>query len=545
MVFAIAVLATLATSHLIWLIRTATVDERARSDACLALLPFVAAMAMVAHTFVWLSPHPTSARLQSATLAELREIEGQIPRWALMAGDLAPPWLALLVGLLGFAIVCYSFERQVIMPVASRFYAVAKWYATVMQWVGALLGAACCFTLFGDGVKDVEGDIRGEIHEVRMRLSATQDTTVHALASAIAHQVTTTILSQADTDARTLVAARANFVGAVAITEKKWKRKASGIQGIDNAIEPRDVLTILAKIPWDEDPTILADRVARSRGLSEPPSVFTDFEWIPLDLSTFPRAAMEVRRRSEQSRGGPVDEGTKNASKELIAYGFAAAKEVIASDPAMGFFFDSMAVPAAEMLKTVAGRKLLEPALNKVWRARAVGIENREVETQAKALVKHAPVRPWVRLPAAREADLALAAKYEAAARELIRPASPQIDRNLLNEEHRRLLVELLKRLHIPEISESLSTSFRLTESRTALQEIDDYRLLERQAITAVLIAASGNMSKAKEKFYDVAIAGTKGSVLRASFPKSEVDRVAARSGKVTERPHPPNRATK
>lgn len=463
-------------------------DSPIRQAACRGLLPYFGSLALVSSLYALISLH-IGLGMPDGDIRALLQLEQRIPKWARFASDLAPPWAALLVGALGLVLSQMAVSGPTAAGLGQQTVRASKWYFNLMQWAGAALGAASCFTLFGDGLKDRSHDIRTEIHEARLRIQATQDLAVRELARAVAQRAVPLAISAADDDAK-----------AVARNLDLLRRRFADIDrtvvGSDRPrINHRQAFRAIMSISWP--PATLPTAP------SQPPEPLPDFRWIAPEPEKFPlrHAAARVR----QVAGPVLREGKEDVAKEFMNVGLAAAKEAMSGDLVFSFLFDMVTGAVAEALKSIATRELLEPALNRVWAAAAKGELTLAIAGVSAELVTPVDPRSASRpLPETQREHYRLQAEQLRRAVASVNTEAHPYEPELLEGKDPLRLNQLLKQFKLSGVARVYGSAFMTAAKTPHAEDVrQDLRAVERLAVIALIGAASGKAERAEATFND------------------------------------------
>lgn len=479
-----------------------------------ALLPYFGSLAVVSTFFAYLSSRIGDGQLSYASIATLREIEAQIPGWAEAVGNIAPPWLSLLIGLLGLALAVYSAPGAPSAGgVGASSLQAAKAYATTMQWAAALLGAASCFTFFGDGLRDRASDIRREIQVAQVRLQATQDVAVRALAEAVANQAINEALASADDDGGELISLYKALGRHLVELDSERLKKAE-----TRWVQPAQVMRLLSRIDWTRR---VPSHDWRSADLAA-----SDFRWQPPNSEQFPGSQMASRPAEGAGAEHVLRTAREDVVKEFLSTGLAAARGAVSSDPVFSFLSDILGAAVVEALKSSATQDVLEPALNKVWAGIARGQQWEAAKSAASELVKRVDLRRlWGERPAAsREHTRAMAQQIGSVVRSLDSRDVPPVTVPL-DAEGRMKAIRLLATFNLSDAATTLAKAYEVDLKTPTEDSMRDARIAEAWALAILPSAAVGLGSRAQEEFYRGIKGRVTGRAIDATIPRTEAER--------------------
>lgn len=522
MAIAIAVISWLLAVRLAYIGWSSTyVDRPLRQAACRGLLPYFGSLALVSTIFVVVDRRISQGGVPHHDLASLLQLEQQIPAWAVFVGELAPPWVALVVAALGLVLVIRVIPDPALTSIGPQTVSVAKHYLSALQWAGAMIGAAGMFTFFGDGVKDRADEVRGQIHSVVVRLRATEDLAVSNLARAVVTEAVRKAVRDADDETQAL------FQAYSALQAKLFEVDQQRIvRAADRTIQPGQVMRILEEVPYAAPPTDW--RPPETEASSD------DFRWRPPGVERFP---IDRMAQQWQVAGAEAAAGLReDVAKEFMAVGLAGVKDAVFSEPVFAYVFDTLAAAVAEALKASANRSVLEPALNRLWTSMATGSAN--VSEIARELVGRVDLsRVWhERSREARKQRQSAAIAMRVAATALANGRElPQVSRPLSTEDRRRLL-RLMVRLRLDGPAAGLATAYTESErSPSGVHAVDDASLAEAAALSVLAMAAAGKANDAQKRFYDVLQRRALTSAVRNVIPKTAADRWLETHGPIRE----------
>lgn len=389
MILVVALIATLvlaATVRKLAATPEHPVSERQRAGRIAGvLLPFLAVLAVVADTFAFLSLPLVRASLGTMTIEQLRKLEADIPCWATQAAGLVPPWFAM-AGVAAASIIVAvvlpqaTTNQRVLLTAGQRAIDLMRRYATASSLAATTLLAASAFTLFGDGLEDRKGDVRREIHAAQLRFTKMQDELARQLGQQAAIELEREMADTRDDTSAAYYQARDLYA----------KRLKDAIEQLYTAPRERwistrqlgNALIELSQIEWPSRQT------TSSTGEMPQAPDGKGAEWTPhFDVERFPRNASVWRPAGPPMAAPAVSEASRDLIKEFAAGVLDHLKTAVASNPATAFFFEAFAAAFGELVAEAANRSVLEPALQRIWRAAARGGDKTALEVEAKLMV--------------------------------------------------------------------------------------------------------------------------------------------------------------
>jgi hypothetical protein len=186
--------ATLMVGFAIWLaLRSPATEPTVGHRLAEATFPIAVCIALIAVAFALLSLRWIGQDLNQATIGKLRALEAGIPGWAKYMAEVLPKWYHnAVLALIALGVAVYrarasaaelaALDRQ--QRVIARLRAAGNW----ATGISCALFAASALTLFGDSLKDIDGDIRAELHEAELRFSDGTDVAIRQFSNEVVQQ---------------------------------------------------------------------------------------------------------------------------------------------------------------------------------------------------------------------------------------------------------------------------------------------------------------------------------------------------------------------